>query len=69
MRFIPLQEWYDIILCCHNNRRSQAVMVFRTLKEGNLSYKFEGPSYYGNRVVYSFHFCNCMKRTPCSAIV
>ena len=28
---------------------------FMTLKEGNLWYKFEGPSCYGNRVVYSFH--------------
>ena len=26
-----------------------------TLKEGNLWYKFKGPSCYGNRVVYSFH--------------
>ena len=26
-----------------------------TLKEDTLWYKFEGPSCYGNRVVYSFH--------------
>ena len=27
MLFIPLQKWYDIILCCHSNRRVQTLMV------------------------------------------
>ena len=27
MHFIPLQKWYDIILCCHSNRRVQTLMV------------------------------------------
>ena len=27
MRFIPLQIWYNIILCCHRNRRGQSLMV------------------------------------------
>ena len=54
MRFIPLQKWFDIILCFHSSRRVQTD-GFMTLKEGNQWYKFEGPSYYGNRVVYSFH--------------
>ena len=62
MRFIPLQKWYDIILCCHSNRKGQT--GFMTLKEGNLWYKFEGPSCYGNQVVYSFYVCSGMKRMP-----
>ena len=41
---------------------------FMTLKEGNLWYKFEGPSCYGNRVVYPFHFCNGMKRMLCNGM-
>ena len=61
MSFIRLQKWYDIILCYHSNRRGQT-LNFMTLKLGNLWYKFEGPCCYGNRVVYSFHFCNGMKR-------
>ena len=47
-----------------------------TLKEGNLWYKFQCPSCYGNRLVYSFHsamvlryethtmLCNGMKCIP-----
>ena len=54
MRFILLQKWYDIILCCHSNRRGSNFDGFMTLNEGNLWYKFEGPSCYGNKVVYSF---------------
>ena len=54
MRFIPLQKWYDIILCCHSNRRVD-YDCFVALKEFNLWYKFHDPSCYGNRVVYSFH--------------
>ena len=27
MRFISLQKWYDIILCCHSNKRVQTSMV------------------------------------------
>ena len=27
MRFIPLQKWNDIILCCHSNRMGQTLMV------------------------------------------
>ena len=26
MRFVPLQKWYDIILCCHSYRRVQRVI-------------------------------------------
>ena len=54
MRFIPLQKWYDIILCCHSNRLVPTLMV-SLLKECNLWYKFQSPSCYGSRSVYSFH--------------
>ena len=27
MHFIPLQKWYDIILCCHSSLRVQTLMV------------------------------------------
>ena len=50
MRFIPLEKWYGIILCCHSNRRDQTFKIdgFMTLKDGNLWYKLDGPSCYGN---------------------
>ena len=67
MRFIPLQKWDEIILC-YSNRKAQTLMV--SLLSRRVIYdKFEGPSCYGNRVAYSFHFCNGMKRIPCSAMV
>ena len=47
MRFIPLQKWNDIILCFHSNRRADYDGLM-TLKEGNIWYKFEGPSCCGN---------------------
>ena len=27
MHFIPLQKWYNIIVCCHSNRRGQTLVV------------------------------------------
>ena len=65
MHFIPLRSVVCVSYHCRNGMTSYCVVIategfrhfdgFMTLKEGNLWYKFEGPSCYGNRVVYSFH--------------
>ena len=34
--------------------------------EGNVWYKFEGPSCFGNRTVHSLYFSNGMHCMPCS---
>ena len=56
MRFIPLQKWYDIILCCHSNRRVQTWMVSWLWRR----------VIYGNRVAYPFH--SAMVWNACHAL-
>ena len=78
MHFIPLQSRVCVSYHCRNGMTSYYVVIatkgsdfdgFMTLKESNLLCNFAGPSCYGNRVVYSLHFCNGMKCIPCAAMV
>ena len=61
MHFIPLRRMVCVSYHCRYGMTSYCVQKgsdfdgFMTLKEGNLWYKFEGPSCYGIQVVYSFH--------------
>ena len=69
MRFIPLQKWYDIILCSHSSRRVQTLMVSWLWKRVIYVVNLRVLVAMVTRVVYSFHFCDGMKCISCSAVV
>ena len=68
------EAWHAVHAIAESERHHNCVVIATegiildgqvTSLEGNVWYKFECPSCYGNQTVHSFHFSNGIQCTPC----